>query len=165
MNHSTPGLPVNHQLPESTQTHVHWVGGAIQPSHPLSSPPPPALNLSQHQGLFKWVGSSHQMAKVWKFKLQHQSFQWTPYQELVFIQPFFPGPYYVSVVVVVLAVKNPLVNARDIRDTGLIPGLGRSPGEGNGKSLQYSCLESFKDRGAWWTTAHGVAKSWTPLSD
>ena len=53
MNHSTPGLPVHHQLPESTQTHVHWVSDAIQPSHPLSSPSPPAFNLSQHQGLFK----------------------------------------------------------------------------------------------------------------
>ena len=64
MNRSTPGLPVHHQLPESTQTHVHWVGDAIQPSHPLSSPSPPALNLSQHQCLFKWVSSSHQVAKV-----------------------------------------------------------------------------------------------------
>ena len=63
MNHSTPGLPVHHQLPESTQTHVHWVGDAIQPSHPLSSPSPPALNLSQHQGLFQWVSSSRQVAK------------------------------------------------------------------------------------------------------
>ena len=53
MNHSTPGLPVHHQLPEFTQTHVHQVGDAIQPSHPLSSPSPPALNLSQHQGLFR----------------------------------------------------------------------------------------------------------------
>ena len=64
MNHSTPGLPVYHQLLESTQTHVHWVGDTIQPSHPLSSPSPPTLNLSQHQGLFKWVSSSHQVAKV-----------------------------------------------------------------------------------------------------
>ena len=55
MNHSTPGLPVQHQLPESTQTHVHWVSDAIQPSHPLSSPSPPACNFSQHQGLFQWV--------------------------------------------------------------------------------------------------------------
>ena len=78
MNHSTPGLPVHHQLPESTQTHVHWVGDAIQPSHPLSSPSPPALNLSQHQGLFQWVSSSHQVARVLEFQLQHQSFQWTP---------------------------------------------------------------------------------------
>ena len=78
MNCSTPGLPVHHQLPESTQTHVHWVGDAIHPSHPLSYPSPPALNLSQHQGLFKWVSSSHQVAKVLEFQLQNQSFQWTP---------------------------------------------------------------------------------------
>ena len=77
MNCSTPGLPVHHQLLESTQTHVHKVGDAIQPSHPLSSPSPPALNLSPHQGLFKWVSSSHQVAKVLEFQLQHQSFQWT----------------------------------------------------------------------------------------
>ena len=64
------------QLPEFIQTHVHWVGDAIQSSHPLSSPSPPALNLSQHQGLFKWVSSSHQVAKVLEFQLQHQSFQW-----------------------------------------------------------------------------------------
>ena len=64
MNRSTPGLPVHHQLPESTQTHVHCVGDAIQPSHPLSSPSPPALNLSQHQGLFKWVSSLHQGASI-----------------------------------------------------------------------------------------------------
>ena len=64
MNPSMPGLPVHHQLLESTQTHVHRVGDAIQPSHPLLSPSPPALNLPQHQGLFKWVSSSHQVAKV-----------------------------------------------------------------------------------------------------
>ena len=67
----TPGIPVHHQLPESTQTHLHWVGDAIQPSHPLSSPSPPAPNLSQHQGLFKWVSSLHQVAKVFEFQLQH----------------------------------------------------------------------------------------------
>ena len=76
MNHSTPGLPVHHQLPESTQTHVHWVSDATQPSHPLSSPSPPALNFSQNQGLFKWVSSLHQVAKILEFQLQHQSFQW-----------------------------------------------------------------------------------------
>ena len=59
---STPGLPLHYQLPEHTQTDVHWVSDAIQPSHPLSSPSPPALNLSQHQGLFQWVSSSHQVA-------------------------------------------------------------------------------------------------------
>ena len=78
MNCSMSGLPVYHQLPEFTQSHVHWVGDAIQPSHPLLSPSPSAFNPSQHQGLFKWVSSSHQVAKVLEFQLQHQSFQWTP---------------------------------------------------------------------------------------
>ena len=68
---SMPGLPVYHPLPEFTQTHVHWVGDAIQPSYPLSSPSPPTLNFSQHQGLFKWVSSSLQVAKVLEFQLQH----------------------------------------------------------------------------------------------
>ena len=78
MNHSTPGLPVHHQLPESTQTNVYWVSDPIQPSHPLLPPSPPALNLSHHQGLLKWVSYSHQVAKVLEFQLQHQSFQWSP---------------------------------------------------------------------------------------
>ena len=83
MNRSTPGLPVHPQLPEFTQTHVHRVGDAIQPSHPLSSPSPPAPNLSQHQGLFQWVSSSHQVARVLESQLQHQSFQWTPRTDLL----------------------------------------------------------------------------------
>ena len=83
INRSTPGLPVHHQLPESTQTHAHQVGDAIQPSQPLSSPYPPAPNPSQHQGLFQWVNSSHEVAKVLEFQLQHQSFQWTPRTDLL----------------------------------------------------------------------------------
>ena len=75
MNSSTPGFPVLHCLPEFAQTHVHRVGDAIQPSHPLSPPSPPALNLSQHQGLFQRVNSLHQVAKLLEFQLQHQSFQ------------------------------------------------------------------------------------------
>ena len=67
MNRSTPGLPGHHQLPESTQTHVHWVSDAIQPSRPLSSPAPPAFNLSQHRGLFKWVNSRIRWLKYWSF--------------------------------------------------------------------------------------------------
>ena len=63
-NYSTPGFPVLHYLPEFAQTHVHWVSDAIQPSHPLLPPSPPALNLFQHQGLFQWVGSLHHVAKV-----------------------------------------------------------------------------------------------------
>ena len=77
MDCSTPGLPVQCQLLEFTQTYVHWVGDAIQPSHPLLSPSPPAPNRSQHQCLFQWVNSSHEVAKVLDFQLQHQFFQWT----------------------------------------------------------------------------------------
>ena len=76
VEYSTPGFPVHHQLPELAQTHVHRVGDTIQPSHPLLSPSPPAFSLSQHQGLFQWISSSHQVAKVLEFQLQHQSFQW-----------------------------------------------------------------------------------------
>ena len=80
---STPGLPVHHQFLEPTKTHVRWVGDAIQQSHPLSSPSPPACNLSQHQGLFQWVSSSHHVAKGLEFQLQHQFFQWTPRTDLL----------------------------------------------------------------------------------
>ena len=80
MNLSTPGLPVHHQLPELTQTHVNRVGDAIQPSHPLPSPSPPAPNPSQQQGLFQWVNSLHEVAKVLEFQLQ--SFLWTPRTDL-----------------------------------------------------------------------------------
>ena len=83
MNHSIPGLPVHHQHPEFTQTHAHRVGDAIQPSHPLSSPSPPAPNPSQHQGLFQWVTSLLEVAKVLEFQLQHQSSQWTPRTDLL----------------------------------------------------------------------------------
>ena len=75
MDCSMPGLLVYHQFLEFTQTHVHWVGDAIQLSYPLSFPSPPAFNLSQHQGLFQWVSSLHQMDKVLEFQLQHHSFQ------------------------------------------------------------------------------------------
>ena len=78
MNRSTPGFPVHHQLPEFTQTHAPWVGDAIQPSHPPSSPSPPAHNPSQHQGLFQWINSSHEVAKLLEFQLQHQSFHEHP---------------------------------------------------------------------------------------
>ena len=73
---SMPGFPVHHQLPELAQTHVHQVSDVIQPSHPVSSPSPPAFNLSQHQSLFQWVTPSQQVAKALEFQLQHQSFQW-----------------------------------------------------------------------------------------
>ena len=85
MDYSTPGFPVHHQLSELTQTHVHRISNAIQPSHPLSSPSPPTFNLSQHQSLFKWVNSSHQVAKVLEFQLHHRSF--SPMN----IQDWFPS--------------------------------------------------------------------------
>ena len=84
MDCSTPGLSVHHQLPELAQSCVHRLGDAIQPTHSLSPPSPPAFSLSQHQGLFQWVSSPHHMVKVLEFQLQHQSFQWT------FIQYWFP---------------------------------------------------------------------------
>ena len=83
MNRSTPGLPVHHQLPEFTQTQVHRVGDATQPSHPLSSPFLPAPNPSQHQSLFQWVNCLHEVTKVLEFQLQDQSFQWTPRTDLL----------------------------------------------------------------------------------
>ena len=83
MNRSTSGLPVHHQLLEFIETHVHWVSDAIQPSHPLSSPSPPAPNPSQLQSLFQWVNSLHEVAKVLEFQLQHHSFQRNPRADLL----------------------------------------------------------------------------------
>ena len=83
MDCTTPGFPVHHQLPELAQTLVHWVSDAIQPSHPLSSPSSPAFNLSQHQGLFQWVSSLHQVAKYWSF-----NFNISPSNEYSGLIPF-----------------------------------------------------------------------------
>ena len=141
MNHSTPGLPVHYQLPEFTQTHVHWVGDAIQPSHPLSSPSP-AFSLSYHQGLFQCVNSLHQMAKVLEF-----SFSISPSNEYLGLISFrmgFPGSS---------PGKESACNAGD---PSSVPGLGRSPGEVNSYPLQYSCLENSMDRGAWQVTIPGI---------
>ena len=84
MDCSMPGFPAHHQLLELAQTHVHWVSDAIQTSHPMSSPSP-AFSLSQHQGLFQWVSSSQQVAKVLEFQLQHQSFQWLIFSRTNFL--------------------------------------------------------------------------------
>ena len=176
MNHSTPGLPVHHQLPEFTQTLVHQVGDAIQPSHPLSSPSPPAPSPSQHQGLFQWVNSSHEVAQVLKFQLQHQSFQWTPRTDLLQdgmvgspcsprdSQESSPTPQFKSINSSALSfLHSPTVTSiHDHRKNHSLDGLGRA---GNGTPLQYSCLENPMEWGAWWATVHGVAKSQTWLSD
>ena len=83
MKCSTPGLHIHHKLSEGTKTHIYLVGDAIQPSHCMSTPSPPALNRSQNQSLFKWISSLHHVAKVFEFQLQHQSFQWTPRTDLL----------------------------------------------------------------------------------
>ena len=175
MDSSMPGLPVHHQLPEFTQTHIHWVGDAVQPSHPLSSPSPPAFNLSQHQGLFQWVSSLHQVAKVFGFQLQHQSFLWvfrTNFllgltgwislqsnglsrvfsNTIVQKQQFFGAQlslYSNSHIHGFLDGSEVKASACNVGDRGSIPGSGRSPGEGNGNPLQFSCLENPMDGGAW----------------
>ena len=143
MNCSTPGLPVHHQLPEFTQTCVHWVGDAIQPSHPLSSLSPPALNLSQHQGLFKWV--SIRWPKYWSF-----SFSISPSSE-----------------------NSGLISFRmDWLDLLAVQGTLKSPPAPQFSPTltcihdywkKYSCLENPMDRGAWQATVCGVVKSRTWL--
>ena len=200
---------------QSSQTHVHRVSDAIQPSHPLLSPSPPAPNPSQHQSLFQWVNSLHEVAKVldalasvlpmntqdwcplewtgWislQFKglsrvfpnttvQKHQFFSAQPlygltltsicgywknrsfdYTDLCWQSDVFTFKYALKFVSFPggSEVKASASNAGD-------PGSGRSPGEGNGNPLQYSCLENPMDREAWWATVHGVPKSWTHLSD
>ena len=164
-NCSTPGLPVHHQLLEFTQTHVHWVGDAIQPSHPLSSPSPPAFNLSQHQGLFKWelltsggqsIGVSAS-ASVLPMNTQDWSpLGWTGWISLqskglsrLFSNPTVQKHQFFGSqlsLIVQLGGSDGKVSAYNAGDLGLIPGSGRSPGEGNGSPLQYFCLENPMDK-------------------
>ena len=94
MDSSTPGFPVFHYLPEFPQTHVLWVSDTIQPSHPLPSPSPTAFSLSQHQGLFQWVASSHQAAKMLQIQSQHQSFQWIFRTDFLWNQDWMVWPPY-----------------------------------------------------------------------
>ena len=121
-----PGLPVHHQLLEFTQTHVHRVSDAVQPSHPLLSPSPPAPNPSQHQSLFQWVNSAWggQSIGVSALASALPSFD-------------FPGA------------SDGKASVYNEGDRSSIPGLGRFPGEGNGNPLQYYCLENSMDREAW----------------
>ena len=151
MNRSTPGFPVPHQLPESTQTHVHRVGDTIQPSHPLSSPSPPAFNPSQHQGLFKCA---------WTNLKSSPSF--LVCRNIVFYET---GPWCLKVWGW-RSLEGCSPWGRWVSDT-----TERLPfhfslsciGEGNGNPLQCSCLENPRDGGAWWATVYGVTQSQTRL--
>ena len=160
MNHSTPGLPVHHQLPEFTQTHIHRVSDAIQPSHPLSSPSliPPSIRVFSNESTLRM-----RWPKYWSF-----SFSIIPSKEIsqyLFHQLLFFSSLKAPIIRICIifpgdaVVQNPPANAGDTRVAGLIPGWGRSLGEGNGNPLQYSCLEKSMNRGAWWATVHGVAES------
>ena len=212
MNCNTPGLPIHHQLPEFTKTYVHWVGDAIQPSHPLSFPSPPTLNLSQHQGHLNepalrirwpkyWVSASASVLPVniqdWfllgltglisfdlqetlKSLLQHHSSKASILRCSAFFMVQLSHPYMTIGKTIALTwwtfvgrVTSPLFNRLSRASLvawlvknlpamclGLIPGLGRSPGEGKGYPLQYSGLENSTD-----CIVHGVAKSQTQLSD
>ena len=109
MDCSMPDFSALHHLLELAQTHVHWVSDAIRPSHPLLSSSPPASNLAQHQGLFHWVSSTHEVAKVLEFQLQHQPFKWIFRTDLLYdglvgapssprdSQQFFPTPHFKSI--------------------------------------------------------------------
>ena len=153
MNFSTADFPVHYQLPEPTQTHVHCVGDAIQSSHPLLSPSPPAFNLSQHQGLFKWVGSSHQVARYWSFSFSASVLPvniqdwfplgWTGWISLQSkgLSRVFSNTSHSSIHTYTCALGfscGPAgkESACNVGDLDLLPGLGRSPGEGKGYPLQ-----------------------------
>ena len=239
MNHSTPGLPVHHQLPEFTQIQVHRVGDAIQPSHPMLSPSPPAPNPSQHQSLFQWVNSSHEVSivypgtnhvtkmrrsalfsegfqlgtqfksslvrfHVWKTWVSCRSLSWLRictinictfgnnnsytlhmYNAVYIIQfssvsqscRLFATPwtcvYFIYIYIYIMwgfpGDSSGKESACNSGDPGSVPESGRSPGEGNGNPLQYSCLENPMNRGVWWATVHGIRKEldtteWLTLS-
>ena len=143
MDCSSPGFPVHPQLPELAQTHVHQVSDAIRPSYHPSSPSPPTCNLSQHQGLFQWFSSSHQLAKVLEFQLQHQSFQW-----------IFRTDMCVCVCVRV-CVCIPRANIV----------LYANYWTKKWQPIPVFLLENSMDRGAQQATVHGVASSQTWLSN
>ena len=150
-------LCVRQGLKATSPCEAEWqtnfqVGDAIQWSYPLSSPSSSASNLSQHQGLFQWVSSLDQVAKVLEFQLQHQSFQWRNSNSGLGLLRCIMGYHGGS------AVKSPPAMQ------GSISELGRSPGEGNGNPFQYSCLGNPTDKGAWRATVCEVAKSRTWLS-
>ena len=159
MNCSMPGLPAHHQLPEFTQTHVHWVGDGIQPSHPLSSPSPPAPNPSQHQSfpmsqLFAWGGQSTGVSALASFLpkksqslLKLMSFESVmPSNHLILCCPLLLLPSIFPASWSFPGGSDGKESACNAGDRGSIPGSERSPGEGNGYPLQYSCLEKSMNR-------------------
>ena len=176
MDCSTPGFSVPHHLLKFAQVHVQRIHDAIQPSHPLLSPSPHALNLFQRQGLFRWIDCSLQVAKLLEVQLQHQSFQRVFRVDfrltfrltgLILQSKRLSGVFSSTINSLVLCLllhfpwgsagKETTGNAGDL---GSIPGLGRSPAEGKGDPLQYSGLEISMN-----CVVHGAAKSWTWLSD
>ena len=148
-NCSTPGFPLLHQLPELAQTHVHWVGDAIQPSHPLLSPSPPAFNLSQHQGLFQWVSSSHQVAKALEFQLQHEELLCWVYKYLQMLSSWINSVVNIRCLSLTASlVAQRLKHLPGIRETQVWSLGQEDPLEKeNGNPLQYSCLGNPMDRG------------------
>ena len=149
------GFPVLCHLPELAQTHVHRVGEAIQLSHPLLSPSPPALNLSQHQGLFWWISSLNQVARVLELQLQHQSFQWIFRVDFLQVDWFdlFPSMLlYLETFGLYLNLHKVFPDSSVGKESTCnaggpisIPRLGRSSGEGKAYPLQYSGLKNSKD--------------------
>ena len=141
MDCSRPGFPVYYQFPELVQANVHRVSDAIQPFHPRLPSSPLALNLSQHQGLFLWVGSSHQVAKVLELQLQHQSSQWIIYYSKLWIIAY---SYWVLTSSKVLThLKHIIQSSTNARDTGSIPGSGRFPWRKAGEVMEFH-LSYFK---------------------
>ena len=148
-------LPCPSLLPEFAQTHIHRISDAIQPSHPLSSPSPPALNLSQHQGLFQWVDSLHQVEKFWSF-----SFSISPSNE-------YSGLIFFHDVWCWLRICD--LHRKEFtlgpNCSGIYSSVTALFREGNGNPFQYSCLENPTDGGSWQAAVHGVMKSQTRLND
>ena len=167
MDCSMSGLLVHRQLLELAQTHVHWVDDVIQLSHPLSSPSPLAFNLSQHQGLFQWVSSSHQVAKALEFQLQHEELLCWVYKYLQMLSSWINSVVNIRCLSLTASlVAQRLKHLPGIRETQVWSLGQEDPLEKeNSNPLQYSCLGNATDRGAWQAIVIGFAKSHIRLND